>query len=79
MSNYYHKQNLVDLYDGEYQSFAESTTQHLLDDLIYHYEQDGIWENPQEVAKAELDRKMQSICDQLEYYGFKPTCYKSDC
>jgi hypothetical protein len=78
MSNYYHKQNLVDLYDSEYQSFAERVTQHLLGDLAYHYEQDGIWQNPQEEAKAELDRKMQSICDKLEYYGFKPTCYNSD-
>lgn len=74
MSNYSHDKNLVDLYGKGYQGFAEVTSRVLLDDLIYKHEQNDLCVDAELEAKEELDRRMQYICDSLEYYGFKPTC-----
>ena len=74
MSNYSHDKNLVDLYGKSYQDFAEATTTYLLDDLTYKHEQNVLCVDVELEAKEELDRRMQYICDSLEYYGFKPTC-----
>ena len=66
--------NRIDMGYKHYRGFAEVTAGVLLDDLIYKHEQNDLCVDAELEAKEELDRRMQYICDSLEYYGFKPTC-----
>ena len=66
--------NRIDMGYKHYREFAEVTSGVLLDDLIYKHQQNDLCVDAELEAKEELDRRMQYICDSLEYYGFKPTC-----